>query len=265
MPWMRHAPTRPNVRCVRLRDAKRGGYRRDRDSRRVWLNFLSICFLGEPVRIVGWLPSFSFSDMPSLGCGSQCFRLWAVRCYLSQLCRFDEVGPGHGNGTGGAVLCPGLRSSPHVRQMRGARGSGSAAGCADQNECPRRMATELGRTSFHSAQVFLAGLTVGWHNACCRPRGLYFALRFARTLTRTSHQEVGKRGASANSVMAHDQQLGVTFPHRFSIELQRSLVEPPGSWFLVVVKAQPNVSELTNVCIVLTPPEIDDVGYTEGS
>lgn len=64
--------------------------------------------------------------------------------------------------------------------------------------------------------------------------------------------------------MAHNQQLGVAFPHRFSIELQRSLVKPLGSWLLVVVKAQPNVAELTHLRVVFAPSQVYDVGYAEG-
>jgi hypothetical protein len=54
--------------------------------------------------------------------------------------------------------------------------------------------------------------------------------------------------------MAHDHQLGVTLLHRLSVKLQRSLVEPPGPWFLVVVKGEPNVPELLNFRVVSAPP-----------
>jgi len=63
--------------------------------------------------------------------------------------------------------------------------------------------------------------------------------------------------------MAHNQQLRVTFLHRSSVELQRSLVEPAGSWFLVVMKAQPDVAELAHLRVVFAPPKVDDVRYAE--
>jgi len=65
--------------------------------------------------------------------------------------------------------------------------------------------------------------------------------------------------------MAHYEQLGVRLLHRFSMKFQRSLVEPFRPWFLVVVKAEPDVSELAHLRVVVAPPQVYDVSYAEGS
>ena len=52
--------------------------------------------------------------------------------------------------------------------------------------------------------------------------------------------------------------------HCLFVELQRALVEPPRPWFLVVMKGEPDVLELAHLCVVLAPPQVDDVGYAEG-
>jgi len=64
--------------------------------------------------------------------------------------------------------------------------------------------------------------------------------------------------------MAHHEQFGITLPHRFSIELQRLLIEPARSCLLIVVEAKPDVGKLTDLRVVLAPPQVDDVGYAEG-
>ena len=65
--------------------------------------------------------------------------------------------------------------------------------------------------------------------------------------------------------MAHHEQLGITLLHRFPVKLQRALVEPSRPWLLIVMKGEPDVWELTDLRVVLAPPQVDDVGYAEGS
>ena len=78
-----------------------------------------------------------------------------------------------------------------------------------------------------------------------------------------SQAEVGKRGASAYSVVAHDEQFGITFLYRLSVELQCSLIKPSRSGFQVVLEGEPHVSELLNLSVVRAP-QIYYVGYSEG-
>jgi hypothetical protein len=50
--------------------------------------------------------------------------------------------------------------------------------------------------------------------------------------------------------MAHHEQLGMTLPHRLSVELQGSLVEPSWPGFQVVWERDPQVGKLLNLLIV---------------
>ena len=65
-------------------------------------------------------------------------------------------------------------------------------------------------------------------------------------------------------MLAHDQHLGARVLQRFVVEPERSAIEPTGPGLLVVVEAEPDVGKLPDLGVVLTPPQIDDVGYPEG-
>jgi hypothetical protein len=111
-------------------------------------------------------------------------------------------------------------------------------------------------------QKFLAGFTISWDKSCSRPRRLYSAFGPASTFTRASKEEVGERRASANSVVAHDEQFGVAFLHCLSVELQRSLIKPSRSGFQVVLEREPDVGKLLNLLIVRLA-QVYYVGYSE--
>lgn len=64
--------------------------------------------------------------------------------------------------------------------------------------------------------------------------------------------------------MAHHKYFGSTVLCRFLVKLECLAIAPAGAGLFVVVESEPNVFELTNLRVVLTPPQINDVGDTEG-
>jgi hypothetical protein len=65
-------------------------------------------------------------------------------------------------------------------------------------------------------------------------------------------------------VVAHNEYFGSAFFNGPLVELECPAIEPARARLLVVVEAEPNVFELTDLRIVLAPTQINDVGYPQG-
>lgn len=48
------------------------------------------------------------------------------------------------------------------------------------------------------------------------------------------------------------------------MEFEGAAEEPARAGLLVIMKAEPDVLELTDLSVIITPPQIDNVGDTEG-
>ena len=65
-------------------------------------------------------------------------------------------------------------------------------------------------------------------------------------------------------MVAHHKHLCTPILHGSFVELQGTAIEPARAGLFVVVEPEPNVFELADLGVILTPPEIDDVGYPQG-
>lgn len=65
-------------------------------------------------------------------------------------------------------------------------------------------------------------------------------------------------------MVTHHEYFSFTVVDGLFVESECPTIEPAGPGLFVVMKAEPDVFELTDLCVVLTPPQIDDVGDTEG-
>jgi hypothetical protein len=64
--------------------------------------------------------------------------------------------------------------------------------------------------------------------------------------------------------MAHHEYLGPTVLCGFFVKLQSPVIEPTRPGVFIIMEAEPDVLELTDLRTVPTPAQINDVGYPEG-
>jgi len=64
--------------------------------------------------------------------------------------------------------------------------------------------------------------------------------------------------------MAHHEQLCIAVVDGLSVELECPLVKPSWPGLLVIMKGEPKMFEFSDLRVVIAPPQVYDVGYTEG-
>ena len=66
-------------------------------------------------------------------------------------------------------------------------------------------------------------------------------------------------------MVAHNEDFGSRVLHCLTVKLKRLAIEPTRPELLVVVEGHPDMSKLAHLRVVLAPPQIDDVGNSEGA
>ena len=116
-----------------------------------------------------------------------------------------------------------------------------------------------------SAQVFLGRLLIGAGDDRARSSLLDKGLRFQSACATGPKKEIGQRGAPADPMVTHDEELGVGLSHSALIEADGAAVKPSGTGLLVVVERQPEALELTDLLVVRAVPQVNYMCDAQGA
>ena len=116
-----------------------------------------------------------------------------------------------------------------------------------------------------SAQVFLGRLPIEAGDDRARSSRPDKGLRFQSACATGPKKEIGQRGAPADPMVTHNEELGVGPPHSAQVEAEGAAVKPHGAGLLVIFEREPQMLELLGPLVVCAVPQVDDVRNAQGA